>query len=361
MYLALKEMRYSKWRYALVMGIIFLVGYMVFMMSGLASGLSSGHKKAIDDWNASSVVLAADANKVFGASQLTQADVSRVTASEKSGVGLFQGSATKGSQKENVSVFGSDADAFTTPKVIEGKNYSKNYEVTISENLAHKGFKIGDTIRVGTLDHDLKITGIFASTTYSVVPVIYTSLDTWTQLKYGAQPFRSESQKPLNAVVVRGGSVSVDNSSSSKAKLQKLTMPTFVNNIPGVSAESMTFSGMIGLLIVITAAIVGIFMYVITLQKTAIFGVMKAQGIRNGVIARSVVAQSFIVGIISTAIAFLLAWLTSLALPEAMPFSADLAQWGMYGVILVAVTVIGGLFSVRTVSRVDPITAMGEE
>jgi putative ABC transport system permease protein len=343
------------------MGIIFLVGYMVFMMSGLATGLSSGHKKAIDDWNASSVVLAEDANKVFGASQLTQGDVDRVTASEKSGVGLYQGSVTKGSQKENVSVFGSDAGAFTTPNVIEGANYSGDDTVTISQNLAHKGFAVGDTIRIGTLDHDLTITGIFASTTYSVVPVIYTSLDTWTQLKYGSQPFSTESEKPLNAVVVRGGKVSVDNSSSSATKLSKLDMDTFINNIPGVSAESMTFSGMIGLLIVITAAIVGVFMYVITLQKTAVFGVMKAQGIRNGVIARSVVAQSFLVGLVSTAIAFLLAWLTSLALPEAMPFSADLPQWGLYGAVLVVVTVIGGLFSVRTVSRVDPITAMGEE
>jgi putative ABC transport system permease protein len=118
---------------------------------------------------------------------------------------------------------------------------------------------------------------------------------------------------------------------------------------------------MIGLLVVITAAIVGIFMYVITLQKKAIFGVMKAEGVRTGFIARSVVAQSFVVGVASVAIAYLLAWLSSLAFPAAMPFVADLGKWALYGVLLVVVTVVGGLFSVRTVARVDPITAMGEE
>ncbi|MCI1984571.1 MAG: ABC transporter permease [Bifidobacteriaceae bacterium] len=376
MFLALKEMRYSKWRYALVMGVIFLVSYMVFMMSGLATGLSSGHKKAIDDWNASSVVLTEDANKVFGASQLTRGDLDRVStasSSDKSGVGLYQGSVTKGSTKENISLFGSDASAFTTPAVTQGTNYSGKYDITISQNLVDEGFAIGDTVRIGNLDHDLTITGIFKSTTYSVVPVIYTSLDTWTSIKYGTQPFNEDASKPLNAVVIRGTSgVTIDNSTATRqsataertgstAKLQKLDMATFVNNVPGVSAEALTFNGMIGLLVVITAAIVGIFMYVITLQKTAIFGVMKAEGVRTGFIARSVVAQSFVVGVASVAIAYLLAWLSSLAFPAAMPFVADLGKWALYGVLLVVVTVVGGLFSVRTVARVDPITAMGEE
>ncbi len=40
MFLAIKEMRYSKLRYGLIVGIMFLIAYVVFILSGLATGLN---------------------------------------------------------------------------------------------------------------------------------------------------------------------------------------------------------------------------------------------------------------------------------------------------------------------------------
>ena len=40
MFLAMKEMKYAKLRYGLIIGIMFLIAYVVFMLSGLASGLA---------------------------------------------------------------------------------------------------------------------------------------------------------------------------------------------------------------------------------------------------------------------------------------------------------------------------------
>ena len=51
---------------------------------------------------------------------------------------------------------------------------------------------------------------------------------------------------------------------------------------------------MIGFLIVIAAIVIGIFIYVLTMQKVNIFGVMKAQGISSGYIAKSIISQTFI-------------------------------------------------------------------
>lgn len=72
MFLAIKEIRYSKLRYGLIVGIMFLIAYVVFMLSGLANGLSEEFKKAIDDWDAQEIVLSEDANQVFAASQLQE-------------------------------------------------------------------------------------------------------------------------------------------------------------------------------------------------------------------------------------------------------------------------------------------------
>ena len=105
MFLAIKEIRYSKLRYGLIVGIMFLIAYVVFMLSGLANGLSEEFKKAIDDWDAQEIVLSEDANQVFAASQLTRGDLKYIEGGEKAPIGLYSG-AIKGKNKENVTVFG---------------------------------------------------------------------------------------------------------------------------------------------------------------------------------------------------------------------------------------------------------------
>lgn len=356
MFLAIKEMNYAKLRYGLIIGIMFLIAYVVFMLSGLASGLAEEFKKAISDWNAQEIVLSEDANKVFAASQLTREDLSKVNATGKAPIGLFSG-AIKGKNKENVTVFGTTDEAFLLPKITSGHLFEKKNEIIISQNLAEGNYQLGDKIKIGSYEQELTIVGIFPKTYYTVSPVIYTNLDTWTQLKYGDQPFSSPNKKTINGIVTKH-KATIIKENASKA-LQKLTIPDFIESIPGYSAQNMTLNAMIYFLFLVVAAVVGIFMYVITLQKTAIFGVMKAQGIRNNFIARSLIAQSLFIGIIGVSFAVLAAFLTSLILPSAMPFAIIWSQWLLYSGVLLIVAVLGGLFSIRTIAKVDPITAIG--
>lgn len=352
MFLALREIRYSKLRYALIIGIMFLIAYVVFMLSGLANGLSEEFKQAIDEWQAQEIVLAQDANKSLTASQLTRESMDEVSG-EKAPVGLYSG-AIKGNDRKNITLFGTTKDSFILPKVISGKTIQAANEIIISKNLADEGYKVGEKIQIGNYDQKLTIVGIFKASYYSTTPVIYTNLDTWTQLKYGDQPFASEAQKPINAIVTKK-----ETSLKDKTELEKLTIAEFIENIPGYSAQNMTLNAMIYFLFVIVAAVIGIFMYVITLQKTMIFGVMKAQGIRNMFIARSLIAQSFFVGVIGVGIALGAAALSSLILPTAMPFAIDWTLWAIYSLILIGVAMLGGVFSIRTIAKVDPITAIG--
>lgn len=361
MFLALKEMRYSKLRYSLIIGIMILVAYVVFMLSGLANGLADGNKKAIEDWQASSVILSEDSNKIASASQLTRGDVSRVSASQKVGVGVYSGAISKkgNNNKTNVSVFAAQKNAFVVPKVVEGRLYHNAKEIIISQNLADQAnYKIGETVKIGD-DHQFKIVGITKATTYSIAPVIYLNLNAYTTLKYSNQPYASDSVKPISLIVTKGKTnVATKNN---QTKVQKLSITSFIENLPGYSAESLTLNTMIYFLFVVVAAIIGIFMYVMTLQKTAMFGIMKAQGIATKYLVRSILAQAFIVGIVGVAIAVLLSGLTSLVLPAAMPFVANWSQWLLYSVVLVIVSMLGGLFSIGTVTKVDPVTAIGGE
>ena len=357
MFLALKEMRYSKLRYSLIIGIMFLIAYVVFILSGLATGLNWEFKQVIVDWDAQTIVLSEDANDTFAASQLTRGDIERVKAENKASIGLYSSVVIGDGEKINTSIFGTEEDAFLLPKVIKGRSFTAENEIIISKNLAEEGFEVGDQIKIGRSEEKMTIVGIFPETFYTVTPVVYTSLDTWTKLKYNNQPFASDDEKPINIVVAKEANTTLDNTTGTE--LSQLTTEDFIENLPGFSAQNLTLNSMIYFLFVIATAIVGIFMYVITLQKTAIFGVMKAQGIRTSFIAKSIIGQSFIVGLIGVFLAFAAAYGTSLILPSAMPFAFDLMQWFLYSGILIVVAVLGGLFSIRTVTKVDPISAIG--
>lgn len=356
MFLAWKEIRYAKLRYGLIVGIMILVAYVVFMLSGLANGLADGNRKAIDDWEATTIILSEDSNKVVNASQLQQSDMNRVTAKEKAGIGVYGTAIEKksGGEKTNVSIFGTANDSFVVPKIIQGRLYQKNNEMIVSENLLSEGYRLNQLIKIN--DRLLKIVGISKATTYTIAPVIYLNPTAFKTLKYGDH---SSGAEPINMIATKGQTTITQQ--KGQTKLEKITPATFIENIPGYTPEKLTLNTMIYFLFVVVTAIIGIFMYVITLQKTAIFGVMKAQGVATSYLVRSILAQAFLVGIIGVVIAVGLSILTSLVLPSAMPFAIHHTQWLLYSVILVFVAMLGGLFSMRTVTKVDPVTAIGGE
>lgn len=183
MFLAWKEIRYAKLRYGLIVGIMVLVAYVVFMLSGLANGLADGNRTAIDDWQASAIILSEDSNKIANASQLHKSDMDRVTAKEKAGVGIYSTAVEKknGGEKTNVSIFGTVNDSFVVPKVIKGRLYKTNGEAIVSENLLSEGYKLNQSIKVNDLK--LKIVGVTKETTYTLAPVIYLNPSIFKTLK----------------------------------------------------------------------------------------------------------------------------------------------------------------------------------
>ena len=120
--------------------------------------------------------------------------------------------------------------------------------------------------------------GVTKATTYSVVPVLYLNLDAYAQLKYGNQEF-DQSNGPISLIATKEPKSDVKLiQSKDQTKLTALTFDDFVENLPGYSAEKLTLNAMVYFLFVVVAAIVGIFLYVMTLQKTALFWCIESTG-----------------------------------------------------------------------------------
>lgn len=88
--------------------------------------------------------------------------------------------------------------------------------------------------------------------------------------------------------------------------LEVVGIDKFIENLPGYKPQNLTMNFMITFLFVISATVIGVFLYVITLQKKNLFGVLKAQGFTNGFLMKMVLAQTFILALIGTLIGLIL-------------------------------------------------------
>ena len=86
---------------------------------------------------------------------------------------------------------------------------------------------------------------------------------------------------------------------------------------------------------------------------------MKAQGISTGYLARSVISQTFLLSLAGVITGFILTALTGFSLPAAVPIALNYLDMLLYGIILIIVSVMGALFSVQTIVKVDPLEAIG--
>ncbi|NRE58328.1 ABC transporter permease [Enterococcus faecium] len=356
MFLALNEIMHSKLRYALVAGVMFLIAYLVFFLTGLAYGLTQDNRTAVDKWEADSIVLSKDANSNLGMSMITKKIAEEVEGGKVAYLAQTPGVVTsKDSTEEgkiNVSFFGIDKNQFIMPNLVEGKAFDNDDEAVGDISLKEEyGLAIGDTVKLSGSDKTFKLTGFTDHAKFNVSPVLYTTINAYQEIRFEKED-TSENAR-INAIVVRG------KISNLPEDLEQIKISKFINELPGYNAQVLTFGFMIGFLIVIAAIVIGIFIYVLTMQKINIFGVMKAQGITGGFIARSVVAQTFILSFVGILLGLLGTVGTSLVLPDAVPFQSNWLFFGVISLLMLVVAVLGALFSVRTIVKIDPLKAIG--
>lgn len=354
MFLAINEIRHSKLRYALVTGVMFLIAYLVFFLTGLAYGLAQDNRMAVDKWEADQILLTEEANDNLNMSMLPRSLYDEVDAPEKAVLAQTAGVVTKedNGEKVDVTFFGIDPDQFLAPNITDGEMFASDDEAVADSSIEEEyGISIGDTIKLAGSDKKLKIVGFTDNARFSVAPVLYTSIGAYQEIRFEKED-DSENAR-INAIVTRGKIKEVPDD------LVATDISKFINELPGYNAQVLTFGFMIGFLIVIAAIVIGIFIYVLTMQKSEIFGVMKAQGISSRYIAFSVIAQTFLLATSGVLIGGLATIGTALVLPAAVPFQINLLFFASISVMMILITMLGAFFSVRTIVKIDPLKAIG--
>ncbi|EZZ45021.1 ABC transporter permease [Staphylococcus aureus] len=349
MFLAWNEIRRNKLKFGLIIGVLTMISYLLFLLSGLANGLINMNKEGIDKWQADAIVLNKDANQTVQQSVFNKKDIENKYKKQDT---LKQTGeiVSNGHQKDNVLVFGVEKSSFLVPSLIEGHKATKDNEVLADETLKNKGFKIGDTLSLSQSDEKLHIVGFTESAKYNASPVIFTNDATIAKINP-----RLTGDK-INAVVVR------DTNWKDKKlnqELEAVSINDFIENLPGYKPQNLTLNFMISFLFVISATVIGIFLYVMTLQKTSLFGILKAQGFTNGYLANVVISQTLILALFGTAFGLLLTGVTGAFLPDAVPVKFDVLTLLVFAIVLMIVSVLGSLFSILTIRKIDPLKAIG--
>ncbi|HHW9533710.1 ABC transporter permease [Staphylococcus aureus] len=349
MFLAWNEIRRNKLKFGLIIGVLTMISYLLFLLSGLANGLINMNKEGIDKWQADAIVLNKDANQTVQQSVFNKKDIENKYKKQAT---LKQTGeiVSNGHQKDNILVFGVEKSSFLVPSLIEGHKATKDNEVLADETLKNKGFKIGDTLSLSQSDEKLHIVGFTESAKYNASPVIFTNDATIAKINP-----RLTGDK-INAVVVRDSNWK---DKKLNQELEAVSINDFIENLPGYKPQNLTLNFMISFLFVISATVIGIFLYVMTLQKTSLFGILKAQGFTNGYLANVVISQTFILALFGTAFGLLLTGVTGAFLPDAVPVKFDVLTLLVFAIVLMIVSVLGSLFSILTIRKIDPLKAIG--
>ena len=235
MFLAINEIKDAKLRYSLIVGLLTLVSYLMFFLSGLAFGLIDQNRSSIDHWRADTVLLSSEANKTIGLSNLKLSDKKSLSADNVEPFSQMLtvaniGENTNNIFKKKISIFGVNKDSFLIPSITKGKSFESKNEIVIDKSISEKeGLKIGDTITIANSDIKLKIVGYTEKSRYNVAPVVYVNITDFQELKYGNS--KSIDNPMINAFVVKGELKDYDSSI-----FQKVSIADFINELPGYSA-----------------------------------------------------------------------------------------------------------------------------
>jgi putative ABC transport system permease protein len=360
MKLAWKELKYSKTKYLLIESILILMIFMVIFLSGLANGLARAVSASIENANAKYFVINEDAENLITISaiptevlsQVSEATTDEVTPLDIQRMNLR----TAGSDtKLDITYFAVDPDSFLVPKISEGEMFtasSTEYTIVLDDSFAEEGIAIGDVVEDSASGLSLEVVGFVKDEMYGHSPVGFLSTDTYTAINQEINP--AYTQK-YHAIAVQGEDINNINLEG----LAVVDKATIVDHLPGYSAEQITINMILWVLVVISAAILGVFFYVITIQKQKQFGVLKAIGMGMSELTGMITSQVLILSLFGVIVGNLLAFGMASMLPSSMPFYLRLPIVAIISVVFVIISLCTSLVSTRKVAKVDPIVIIG--
>lgn len=356
MFVAWRDLRFAKGRFALMGSVVVLITLLVGLLSGLTAGLARENISAVTGLDADHLAFAAPPGDqpVSFTNSTVREDDWRAWA-DRPGIGAAQPlgirtlNATAGDRTASVSAFGAEPDGTLAPAGIAPGR------VVLSEKAAEElGAAPGDKIALGRAERE--VAAVAGDASYSHTPVVWTTLDDWQQIGHdGAGP--AEQATVIALTTTAGADLRAGDEA---AGTRTLSLDASLTAIGSYQAENGSLQLMRGFLFAISALVIGAFFTVWTIQRSGDVAVLKALGASTPYLLRDALGQAVVMLVIGTGLGTALAAGAGTLIDGGpVPFVLEPATVLVPAVIMIALGALGAALSIRRITAVDPLTALG--
>lgn len=358
-FVAWRDLQFAKGRFALMGAVVVLITLLVGLLSGLTAGLGQQNISAVTSLPADKIAFQAPS----GGQDLSYSD-STVTEqqwkmwSKAPGVesadplGITTTKATAGDKSTGVSVFGVKPSSRLAPH--SGKIIGSAVVMSTAA-AADLGVQAGDSLTLA--GRQLKVTAVADNAHFSHTPVIWTSLDLWQK----TTPPTGTDHGPTATVIALSTTSEADTAATDhQAGTMTVSTEDSLSAIGSYTSENGSLQLMRGFLFAISALVIGAFFTVWTIQRSGDVAVLKALGASTANLLKDALGQAVVllVGgtLIGTGIA---AALGALVAGSDVPFLLTPATVLSPAVVIIILGALGAALSIRRITSVDPLTALG--
>lgn len=356
MFVAWRDLRFAKGRFALMGAVVVLITLLVGLLSGLTAGLAKENTSAITGLPADRLAFAAPPggqSVSFTQSQVEQRAwetwAARPGVRSAEPIGISTLNATAGDRSAAVSAFGVEPDSGIAPDGL-----GPGQVVLSHKAAADLGVGPGDDVRIGAVKE--RVARVASDASYSHTPVVWTSLDDWQALGH-----RGTSMDEQATVIALRTGDGVDIGAGDKAAgTESRTLDGALTAIGSYQAENGSLQLMRGFLFAISALVIGAFFTVWTIQRAGDVAVLKALGASTPSLLRDALGQAVLMLAVGTALGTgIAAAVGSVISGGDVPFVLDAPTVLWPAAVLIALGALGAGLSVRRITAVDPLTALG--
>ena len=369
MFLALRDLRHARGRFALMIAVVALITFLVAFLAALTAGLGRASTSAVTDLPADRLAFAPPAegaSPTFTESEVTAdqrdawAAVPGVRAAEPLGVATVRAS---GETTAAVTAFGVRPGSGLVPGTSGDGTDVAPGSVVLSRGASDAlGADVGDRVSAGPLD--LRVAAVEdVEADFSHTPVVWVSLDDWQAVgARGGAADVAQDGPAATVVALRFGEEppSADALAAADAELGTVTAtPREARSaISSFTAENLSLTLMQVFLLAISALVVGAFFTVWTIQRAGDVAVLRALGASTRYLLRDAIGQAGVVLGVGVGLGTALAAGAGLLAARVMPVVVDLSTTLVPAVVLVVLGGLGAVLAVTRVARVDPHAAL---
>ncbi|WP_167109132.1 ABC transporter permease [Amycolatopsis granulosa] len=359
MFVAWRDLKFAKGRFALMGTVIVLITLLVGLLSGLTAGLREQNISAITGLPADKIAFAApgEGEKLsYSTSTVTDsqwqqwAKTPGVRSAEPLGITTTKASA--GNKSTGVSAFGVQPGSALAPDGNKLDDQAAVLSTTAADDL---GVTTGDTFTLA--GQKLTVAAVSGDAFFSHTPVIWTSLHAWQKI---APPTGKTDGVSATVIALTTTSSSDLGAADAAAATETVVKDDSLSAIGSYTSENGSLQLMRGFLFAISALVIGAFFTVWTIQRSGDVAVLKALGASTANLLKDALGQAVILltGGTLTGIG-IAAGLGALVAGSAVPFLLTPATVLIPAVVMIALGALGAAMSIRRITSVDPLTALG--